>query len=241
MNYRDILFIMIKISTIRKREDKENIVVLVDGLGAFGFLYFLIKKCIPSNYGYLQYSYPNKTLNYNSLKTKENFLQLIEAITKDLNKLEQIKHRNFYMFSCSLGGLFCMIVADKISIKKAMLVAPGYNLAEAFWFGLGKRTQRLKKKMISNEKITLSELKEFWKEISPDYYFKDKSLNTEFFIILSKKDKIIPISNGKQLVYLLGKEKIKHQILWTNLSHRLISAREILFTRNFKKWISEVN
>ena len=141
------------------------------------------------------------------------------------------------MFSCSLGGLFCMILADKIKVKKMMLVAPGYNLAEAFYFGQGKRTKKIKKKMIEKYLITLPTLKETWKEISPDSYFKEKSHQTEFFIILSKNDGVIPTSSGQQLIDLLEKEKIKSKIIWTNLSHRIICLKELLFIKNFKKWL----
>ena len=230
---------MIKISVIKQRIEKEKIIVLIDGLGTINHFYYLIKKFIPSKYGYLQYSYSKNILNENSLETKENFLQLLEKISKDLADLEKIKKRTFSMFSCSLGGLFCMILADKIKVKKMMLVAPGYNLAEAFYFGQGKRTKKIKKKMIEKYLITLPTLKETWKEISPDSYFKEKSHQTEFFIILSKNDGVIPTSSGQQLIDLLEKEKIKSKIIWTNLSHRIICLKELLFIKNFKKWLSE--
>ena len=120
-----------------------------------------------------------------------------------------------------------------------MLIVPGYNLAEAFW--MGESTQKLKNQMIKEHDITLSELKNHWREISPDYYFKNKSLNTEFSIILSKEDKVIPISNGKKLLKRLREENIKAHISWTHLSHKFTMIKEGIFSENFKKWISEIN
>ena len=68
-----------------------------------------------------------------------------------------------------MGGLFCMIIADKIKVEKVKLIVPGYNLAEAFWKGV--ETQDLKNKMIKECGTTLPKLEKIWEKISPDYYF----------------------------------------------------------------------
>jgi esterase/lipase len=227
---------MIKVSKIRKRLDKEKIIILVDGWRSFESLYYLIRESIPNKYGYIQYAYPNKILCPDPLKTKQNFLYLIKTITKDLENLNKKKPRSFYLYGQSLGGLFCMIISDKIKIKKVMLIVPGYNLAEAFW--LGEHTQKLKNEMIKKHQTTLPKLKKCWKTISPDYYFKNKSHNTEFNIILSKNDKIIPIANGKKLIKLLKEKNIKEHISWTHLPHKLEAIKEALFIKNFKNWLS---
>ncbi len=227
---------MIKISKISKRLDNEKIIVLVDGWHSFESLYFLLRESIPKDYGYLQYAYPNKILCSDPIKIKENFLYLIETIIKDLENLKEKKPRSFYLYGQSLGGLFCMIVSDKIKIKKVMLVVPGYNLAEAFW--LGEHTQKLKNEMIKKHQTTLPKLEKCWKIISPDYYFKNKSYNTEFNIILSTNDKVIPIANGKKLVKLLKEKNIKDHISWTHLSHELEAIKEAVFVQNFKKWLN---
>ncbi|MFA6257834.1 MAG: hypothetical protein WC671_02365 [Candidatus Paceibacterota bacterium] len=228
---------MIEISKISKRLDKEKIIILVDGWSSFENLYYLIRESIPNEYGYIQYAYPNKILCSDPIKTKENFIYLITAIQKDLKKLKEKKYRSFYLYGQSLGGLFCMIVSDKIDIKKVMLIVPGYNLAEAFW--LGEHTQKLKNEMIKKHQTTLPELKKCWRIISPDHYFKNKSYNTEFNIILSKNDKVIPIANGKKLIKLLKEKNIKDHISWTHLSHELEAIKEAIFIKNFKNWVSK--
>ncbi len=227
---------MLKISKINKRLEKEKIVILLDAWSSFESLYYLLRESIPKDYGYIQYVYPDETLCSDPLKTKKQFLYLVNTIIKDLEKLNNKKPRSFYMYGQSLGGLFCIIVSDKIKIEKVMLIVPGYNLAEAFW--LGESTQKLKNEMIKNFQTTLPELKKCWKQISPDHYFKNKSYDTEFNMILSKNDKVIPIANGKKLIKLLKEENIKNHVSWTHLSHRLEVLKEGIFTEHFKKWIS---
>lgn len=92
--------------------------------------------------------------------------------------------------------------------------------------------------MVQDHKITLSQLKKCWAEISPDSYFKNKGHNTEFYITLSKCDDVIPISNGKKLIKFLKEENIKAHLSWTELSHKMEIIKEGLFVDNFKKWIS---
>jgi len=230
---------MIKIAKIKERLDKEKIIILVDGWSSYESLYLLIRNTIPNDYGYIQYAYPDKILTSDPAKTKDNFKYLIETITNDLKKLNKKKNRTFYLYGQSLGGLFCMIVSDKINVKNCMLIVPGYNLAEAFWKGAS--TQGLKEEMIKKYQTTLPKLKKEWKEISPDYYFKNKSYNTNFSIILSKNDKVIPIENGRKLIKLLKEENIKVHVSWTNLSHQLEMLKEGVYIDNFQKWISSFN
>lgn len=230
---------MFKIEKSEKRLNNDKILILVDGWGFNKYLYFIIKKFIPRNYGYLHYSYSDEILDKDSVITKNNIIKLINLIEKDIEDLLSIKSRTLYLYGQSLGGLFCMIIADRIDIKKVMLIAPGFNLAESFWFG--EYTQNIKKEMIKNSHITLEKLREEWKDISPDYYFKDKSLNSNFFIILSKKDKAIPISNGKKLIELLKEKNIPLKLSWSNFSHKLTLIKELILVKNFRKWISDTD
>ena len=227
---------MYKITKIKDRLHQDKIVVMLDAWASNESLYFFMRESIPKDCGYIQYAYPDKILYPDPLRTKNNFQHLINTILKDLTNLKNTKPRNFYLYGQSLGGLFCMIVSDKIKVEKVMLVVPGYNLAESFW--LGNRTQTLKNQMIKTSNISLHKLKNEWKEISPDFYFKNKSHNTEFNIILSKNDKVIPISNGKKLIKLLKDKNIKTHISWTNLPHQLEMLKEGIFIDNFKNWVS---
>lgn len=227
---------MIKITKIKERLNSEKIIILIDGWSSYESLYFLMRKSIPKDYGYIQYAYPDKILNSDPEKTKKNFLNLINTIKNDLDKLNNKKPRSFYMYGQSLGGLFCMIVSDKIKIEKVKLIVPGYNLAEAFW--LGASTQKIKDEMVKKHRTTLPKLKKCWAIISPDHYFKNKSHNTEYYITLSHKDIVIPISNGKRLIKFLKDENFKTHISWTNLPHQIEMLKEGIFIDEFTKWMS---
>jgi len=229
---------MFSINKIEKRLDNEKILILVDGWGFNKYFYFLIKKFIPKCYGYIHYSYSDEILNQNPDNTKNNIKKLTSLIENDVNNLILIKPRLVYLYGQSLGGLFCLIVVDKIKTKKVMLVAPGCNLAEAFW--LGEYTQEIKNKMIKESNMSLEKLKNDWQDISPDFYFKNNSLSSNFFIIMSKKDRAIPISNGKKFIDLLNDKNIMLKIKWSNLSHRSTLVKELIFIKNFRKWILDL-
>jgi hypothetical protein len=218
------------IFTEKNNLKQKNIIILISPWRAPSFLYHFIKKIIPPKYGYIQYSYTDDILNADPNLTRRNFLQFIRRIIMDLNSLEKSKKRNLFLYGQSLGGLFCMIVADKIEVKRAMLVVPGANLAESFW--RGNKTRELRMEM-EKEGMSLKELKKIWQKISPDNYFEDKSRRTEFHIVLSIKDKTIPTSSGRKLVEILKRHHIKFDVMETFLSHRATCVKEAVFTENF--------
>ncbi len=134
------------------------------------------------------------------------------------------------MYGHSLGGLFCMIVADKIDIKKLVLIAPAYNLAECFWNG--SKTQDLKRTMEQNG-ITLKRLRILWKEISPDYYFKSKAIKSKYLIKLAKKDTIIPYENGIKLASLFKRKNIDFKLkIGNTFPHELMLVSEAILPIN---------
>ncbi len=160
----------------------------------------IIKITIPKNFGYMYFSYSKDLLNENPEFTKKNFQNLISTISSDIEKIPDKDTKNFYIYAQSLGGLFGMIISDLVKINKVSLICPGYNLATCFWEGVA--TNEIRERMVKNN-INLNILKEVWREISPDNYFKSKSREAEFNILLSRNDQIIPYGNGKQLVNFL--------------------------------------
>ncbi|GEM_PF-6057810 len=227
---------MIKIKRISNRLDKDKIIIFIDGWLSNELIYLLDRESIPENFGYIQYDYSDDLLCSNPIKTKKNFLALINKIENDLAKLQDKKPRNFYMYGQSLGTLFCMIVADKVYIKEIKLLVPGYNLAEAFWFG--KSTQKLKNEMVIKHNMNLVKLKNYWKEISPDNYFKKKSIKTKFNVTISTNDSVIPTENGKKLIKLIKSKNIPIRISKTILPHTIEIIKEGLFVSNFNEWVN---
>ena len=228
---------MITISKKENNLNSENIVVLIGGWGCKEYMYFLIKKKIPKNYGYIHYSYSDEMLNSDPESTRSNFLKFIQIMIKDLEVLNKNQNKKIYLYGQSLGGLFCMIISTKITVNKIMLVTTGYNLAQDFWLGDGPRA--LRDQMVLKTNITLPELKEVWKEISPDFYLeqKNKLNNPDYFIILSKNDKTIPTPSGIEVINYLERNTINFRLLWVNYSHKITLVKEMILLGNFKKWL----
>ena len=225
-----------RISKTSKRLDKKNIVILLHGWSAPYYLLNVVKRNIPKNYGYIQYKYPKEMLNSDPIETREHFFKLIKKIIDDLEKLNKKKKRNYYMYAQSLGTDFAMVVADKIKMKRVVLILPGDNIAEAFWKGL--KTRPLRKKM-QKKGMTLEKLKKIWNPISPDSFFKKNGLLPEYFLVLSEKDKIIPYKNEKALVKLFKRKKIKHNLKISHLKHIPTIIAECMFPRATLKFLLE--
>ena len=188
-----------------------------------------IKSYIPNDFGYAHYEYSSDLLNQNPFLTRKYFNKFLLEIQNDVRKIQKEKgKKEFHIFAQSLGGLFAMIISDKIDIKKVSLICPGDNLAECFWNGLA--TQKIKEQMRENG-MKKHKLKEIWQKISPDYYFKNKSKNTTFYIELSENDKIIPYKNGKKLLKILKDKKIKFSINEISIPHELALIEEGPFFR----------
>lgn len=185
-----------------------------------------IKKLIPNDFGYIHYNYPTSLLNSNPSLTKKNFLAFMKTIERDISQAEKEEKKEIYFYAQSLGGLFAMILADKINVKKMVLICPGNTLTECFWNGLA--TKNLKEEM-NMSGITFNNLNKIWKPLSPDSYFKSKARNTEYYIKLAKKDICIPYKNGLDLVRLLKKKNINYTLKQENLTHPITLLKECLF------------
>ncbi len=208
------------------RLNKKDIIILLPGWEAPNYIFNRIKRDIPKSHGYIHYEYPSKILNSDPLLTREYFFSFIYKITEDLEKLKKKKPRNFYIYAQSLGSDFAVIVADKIKIKKIVLILPGDNLAEAFWKGI--KTRPLRKTMQKNG-IDLKKLKEEWAPISPDSFISKNIKTPEYFVVISKKDQIIPYKNEKNVLKIFRKNKIKFHSKVSHLRHIPTIIMESLF------------
>ncbi len=179
----------------------------------------------------MYFSYSKDLLNENPEFTKKNFQNLISTISSDIEKIPDKDTKNFYIYAQSLGGLFGMIISDLVKINKVSLICPGYHLATCFWEVVA--TNEIRERMVKNN-INLNILKEVWREISPDNYFKSKSREAEFNILLSRNDQIIPYGNGKQLVNFLELNNYRIKFNEVSTSHELTLIKEI---RNFRRTI----
>ena len=126
---------------------------------------------------YVQYNLIPDILSPDVEATRSYFEIVNQNVRKDLLKL----HRengvdNFIMVGMSLGCVFAMMVSDQNPlIKKLILVVPGNSLAESLWGGI--RTIKIKR-MMKKRGLTLTKLKKYWNDLSPENYIshvKDKN------------------------------------------------------------------
>lgn len=221
-----------------QRLDRSRVVVLISYWSEhklYNYAYYLIKKFIPNKFGYIYYRFSSDLINDDVVLTKNYFNECITRICADLTPLEAEK-KDLYIYGQSLGGLFAMIIIDKIKIKRAVLICPGDNLAESLWNG--SETQDIKNEYMKKG-ITLNHLKELWSDISPDYYFKNKSRFAEFYIKLSNKDTIIPTSNGVSLLDLMKERGIKFNLLHTSLPHKLALLWECIWPKSSFEFLTK--
>lgn len=228
-----------KIKKERKRIDSDNIIILIPYWSSHGTKensFDIIKEKIPNNFGYMYYYFTRDLLNSDPFLTKKNFNRFLSTICGDMDRLDKTKKRKYFFYGQSLGALFAMIISDKRDVEKCILINCGDNLAESFW--KGRSTINLKKEM-KKKGINMNQLKNIWKTISPDFYFKNKARKTKFFIKLSRWDKIIPYKNGKKLINLLKQKKIKVKTYISFLPHPLSLIFECFFPKRTFKFITK--
>jgi esterase/lipase len=223
---------MIRIN--KKNVDQEDIVILIPPWKAPKNLFSKIKRTMPAHIGYIEYAYTDDMLQADPYVTKQNILELVSTINKDIEALNYSKKRNISLYGVSLGTLFCMIVADTVNVSKVRLVLPGANLAESVW--CGRRTRYLKKRM-QGQGITVERLKNIWELVSPDYYFKHHSLSIPFSIVLSTHDYVIPTAQGRALIDILRAKKVRFEFVETSLYHIPTCLKDAWFTKKFYDWL----
>ena len=216
------------VSVKKERVNKEDLIVFIPPWHSIEGEFELVKQHIPESFGYLEYKYSDDLLNSDPYSTKKNFLKFIKRVVSDLNKLNRVKERNFYIYTASLGCPLSGLIADAIYIKKMVLIVPGYNLAECFWEGHATKDLRLE---MEKKGMTLKKLKKIWKEISMDYSFKKKAKKTQYFIDLTKRDSVIPYPNGKKFVKFLKKKRVKFKVKRGFLPHKILVINDFLFPK----------
>ena len=228
----------------RGRTNKKKILVLIHPWSTVKNLFYLVKKNLPNEYGYLEYYYSKDILNSSPITSSNNCKKLINKIVSDLNKLNQKKEKEVYIYSESLGSAFAPVIAERIKVKKIVMIVTGDNLAECFW--KGKETRYLRNQM-QNKGVTLGILKEVWKDISPDYAFQTLSKEAKYYIKLVKEDATIPFIHGLKLIkilkkfgisYLLKIDHIPHPRHKNAMLHRLEVIKESLFPEETLKFLT---
>ena len=140
---------------------------------------------------------PHSTIIY----YHESIKYMLDKIEKHINIF---KPKSIVIVGVSLGSIFALPIAEKISqqINKLILVVSGASLAKSLWRGI--QTQDLKR-AYAQQGFTDNTLDELWKTLSPESHL-DLSGVRSISIFLKKVDKVVPYDEGKRLAELI-KEK----------------------------------
>jgi hypothetical protein len=158
----------------------------------------LISKLSSAKSSVLIYDFNQDILEDDILGVKSSFEFIALSVTEDVRALVKLyDFSEINLLGISLGGVALCITAEKLdNFNKVILVAPGNDLANAFWYGL--RTRRLRN-ILADHGHQLKELQNEWSELAPENHVECLS-DHPVRIILARKDKFIPYSNGKKLL-----------------------------------------
>lgn len=199
-----------KIDFRHNTDHKELYIILPGWYTKFAYTSRLRKKIFESGCSYLEYHFPSERLSTNYKSTVKFFRKIKEKVISDMDHLEsQYGFTKFNLISASLGTVHASMVANSSpKVNKVILIVPGHSLAEGLWKGI--LTQHLRKQFEEN-KVTLKELKEHWKELAPENNI-DNLKGKEIYIYLSKTDLMVPYYSGRKLFDLMEKKNLKPKL-----------------------------
>jgi hypothetical protein len=195
----------------------------------------LIRRLHKEGYSCLYFCLPKDILSSNVKDTIKFFNSITEQIKRDIQKLkDEYNFQRIDIIAASLGCVSaCLIANGNKDIQNLFLLVPGSCLAQSLWNGI--RTQKLRN-IYEQQNINQEQLKNIWKDLAPKNninLMNDKNI----FIAISKSDKLISYSFGKELADLVKKLYPKDTTIKENnyLGHYLTVAKYYLFDKALLK------
>ena len=212
-------------------EKSKKVIFLLTGWGGAIFQHSFIAYLLQLNgYRVIVYSYDKSILSPNIKETLTNCNLVKEDVKKRIKELKKEGVSRFYLFGNSLGSLLSLTIANEIpqDISKIILNLIGADLAETVWsWGEVRRLAWFKESLVAQE-ITLSELKQTWKFLSP-INNTDNLKGRPILLYNSTRDELIPIEQTQKIAQkLTGITSVK-----TITNH---SSHKISLISNFLKF-----
>ncbi|MDQ3099579.1 MAG: prolyl oligopeptidase family serine peptidase [bacterium] len=208
-------------SKIYGRKNKK-VVFLLSGWG-FDRRFFspVAFALVLAGYQCIVYSYDASILSPNIKNTKARF----ELVKKEiLSRVELCKYHGdepYAIFGTSLGALLTLMVVNETpEFKKIVLNLTGSDIAEIIWSWEIFRPAF--KKILQTTGITIEQLKEDWKAISPINNISNLN-HRDILIYLSERDQVIPYNQGRKFLEDLKKRNYKFTLV-INKKLRHVSA-----------------
>jgi len=199
------LISMIK-KKFRYKKNSDKLFVMLPGWGSTLKYNVVLKKVISKkNYSFLEYEFPKEILSSNWEKTLKCFNIICDEVIKEIKELKkEHKFNTVYIVGISFGSFHaCRIANNNKDITEMCLITPGHCLAETIWKGI--LTQKIKQGYEA-KKITLKQLKKYWRGLAPENNIDNLKVK-HITIIISKADQVVPFYCGNKLLNNLKKHK----------------------------------
>ncbi len=194
----------------------------------------LARRLSQRGFSCLVYSLPRTILPYDPHIAPAIFNIVKESIKENIvNIKSQYNFKKIDIISTSLGVVTaCLIANDNKDIINTFFIVPGSCLASSLWDGV--RTQRLKQ-IYEAQGMDKEKLKKIWHSLAPKNNISILS-SKGIFIAISKSDKVIPYSYGREFAEL-SKKLYPDTLIKENLhlGHYLTTVKYYLFGKELLK------
>lgn len=218
------------------KENSLTLKIILPGWGD-GFSWVtkvLVKRLSRRGFSCLAYSLPRTILPHDPNFAPGIFSIVKESIKKDITNIKsRYNFKKIDIIAPSLGVVIaCLVTNDNNDITNTFFIVPGGCLASSLWDGV--RTQRLKQ-IYETQGMDKEKLKKLWYSLAPKNNVSILS-SKRIFIAISKSDKVIPYSYGKEFAELLKKlypdTLIKENL---HLGHYLTTVKYYLLGKELLK------
>ncbi|MFA6436609.1 MAG: hypothetical protein WC242_00625 [Candidatus Paceibacterota bacterium] len=220
---------------ISKNSSTLKIILPPRGDGDTSVTRILMKRFVKEGYSCLAYFFPKHLLLTNAKKTVEIYDFVQDYTRKDIAEIKKKYHfKRIDIVAPSLGIVSaCLMANDNPDISSLYAIAPGSCLATSLWSS--NRMEKLRR-IYESQGIDLEKLQKLWGHLAPKNNIDDLN-NKKIFVALSKSDKVVPYSHGKEFAELLKKQYGANVMIQKNfcLGHYLTVVKYFLFSRELMK------
>ncbi len=216
----------------------EHIIVCIPGWGQKIEKWSRVKKYAEkTGSSFLTYQFPREIFSSDYVLTKQMLNLINDNIRKDIKDL---KHRHGLkectLVTLSLGSSYgSMVYRENTDINHILLVVPGNNVAEDAWNSC--RTDYIKKSY-EEQGLTLEQLKNYWKDLSPDNNLPTKNAN--IMVIYGKYDKVINYEESKKLALEMKDTRLNVSVQVYPLEHYFVSLYFLIFPSHFLRKLNKI-
>lgn len=198
----------------------QPVVLILAGWKTRLWMYWPVARILAlRGYYPIVYAYDDEVFSPNPARTLKSITAIADVILLRISELKNQGHKDFSIFSFSLGTLIGLMVANNSpDVSKVILNLVGTGPAETVW-SWDKLYPDFEQKL-HNQHLTLDNLSKIWAPIAPVNNIS-RLRGKKLLIYLTKRDKVIPYDHGLELVGQIKTAGYDYRLI-TN--HHLVHA-----------------